>query len=80
MSSTLASASFNPNFWDGVWWIISLAIAIIVVFVVLYAFVDNFTRHDHGGWMKALWAIIIILLPLLGTIIYLIARPNDPEA
>jgi uncharacterized membrane protein YozB (DUF420 family) len=69
--------SFNPDFWDGVWWIISLAIVVIVVFVVIYAFVDNFTRHDHSGWAKALWAIVIIFLPILGTIIYLVARPAD---
>jgi NADH:ubiquinone oxidoreductase subunit 6 (subunit J) len=77
MVTTLAASSFNPDFWDGVWWIISLAIAVIVVFVVIYTFVDNFTRHDHGGWAKALWAILIIFLPILGTIIYLVVRPVD---
>jgi hypothetical protein len=38
MLTKVESVSFNPNFWDGVWWIISLAIAAIVVFVVIYAF------------------------------------------
>jgi len=47
------------------------------VFVVIYALVDNFTRHDHRGWAKALRAILIIFLPTLGTIIYLVARPAD---
>jgi uncharacterized membrane protein YozB (DUF420 family) len=75
--TTLASISFNADFWDVVGLIISLAIAAIVVFVVIYAFVDNFTRHDHSGWAKALWAILIIFLPILGTIIYLVARPAD---
>ena len=55
----------------------SRAIAAIVVFVVIYALVDNFTRHDHRGWAKALRAILIIFLPTLGTIIYLVARPAD---
>ncbi len=56
------------RFWDVVGLIISLAIAVIAVFVVIYAFVDNFTRHDDRGSAKALWAILIIFLPILGTI------------
>jgi len=49
-----------------------------VIFVVIYAFIDNFTRRDHSGWAKAAWAIVIIFLPILGTIIYLVARPAEP--
>ena len=45
----------------------------------MYAFVDNFRRHDHSGWAKAGWALIIVIIPLLGTLIYLIARPADAE-
>ncbi len=46
-----------------------------VFFTVIYAFIDNFRRRDHSGWAKAGWALVIIILPLLGTLIYLIARP-----
>ena len=50
------------------------------VFVtVIYAFIDNFRRRDHSGWAKAGWALVIIILPLLGTLIYLIARPRVVE-
>jgi hypothetical protein len=73
----LTTLAFS-DFWDGVWWIISFAIAVIVIFVVIYAFIDNFTRRDHSGWAKAAWAIVIIFLPILGTIIYLVARPAEP--
>jgi hypothetical protein len=64
MLTTLAAVSVNADFRDVVGWIIGLAIAAIVVFVVIYAFVDNFTQHDHSGWAKALWAILIIFLPI----------------
>ena len=30
--------------------------------------------HDMGGFAKALWVIFIIILPLLGVLVYLIAR------
>ena len=46
-----------------------------VFFTIIWAFIDNFRRKDHRGWAKALWALIIIILPFLGTLIYLIARP-----
>jgi hypothetical protein len=52
----------------------------IIVFMVIWAFIDNFRRHDHGGWSKAGWALIIVLIPLFGTLIYIVARPSEPRA
>jgi hypothetical protein len=52
-----------------------LWIFVVVAFAVIHAFIDNFRRSDHGGLAKAGWALVIILLPLLGTIIYMVARP-----
>jgi Phospholipase_D-nuclease N-terminal len=46
-----------------------------VFFAVIWAFIDNFRRPDHSGWAKAGWALVILILPLFGTLIYLIARP-----
>ena len=37
----------------------------------------NFRRPDHSGWAKAGWALLILVIPLFGTLIYLIARPAD---
>jgi hypothetical protein len=60
----------------GIFWsLLMLTAFALVAFVVVYAFVDNFRRTDHGGWAKAVWALVIIVLPLLGTLIYLVARP-----
>jgi hypothetical protein len=46
-----------------------------VFFAVIWAFIDKLRRPDHSGWAKAGWALVILVLPLLGTLIYLIARP-----
>jgi hypothetical protein len=43
------------------------------------AFIVNFRRKDHHGGAKAGWTLLIIILPLLGTLIYLIARPAIVE-
>ena len=60
----------------GAFWTIAIfSMWVIIVFTVVYAFIDNFRRPDHSGWAKAGWALVIVILPLLGTLIYLIARP-----
>ena len=41
-----------------------------------YALVDIFRRDDMGGFSKALWVLVVFLLPFLGTLIYLIVRPT----
>jgi len=63
-------------FWAFAWWFFLASI----FFAVIWAFVDNFRRHDHHGWAKAGWALLILIVPLLGTLIYLIARPADALA
>ena len=60
----------------GAFWTITIfALWFLVIFTVIWAFIDNFRRRDHSGWAKAGWAFVIIILPLLGTLIYLVARP-----
>jgi Phospholipase_D-nuclease N-terminal len=50
-----------------------------IFFGVIWAFIDNFRRRDHSGWAKAGWALVILILPLLGTLIYLIGRPETAD-
>lgn len=60
------------DFWESFFLIlIFLPLAMIWAF----ALIDVFRRDDLGGGSKALWVICIIVLPFLGTLIYLIARP-----
>lgn len=46
------------------------------VFTVIWCFIDNFRRADHSGGTKALWTLSIILVPVVGVIAYLTARPR----
>jgi len=47
---------------------------VILIFLIIWALIDNFSRHDHGGLAKAGWCLVIIFLPLIGTLIYYITR------
>jgi hypothetical protein len=46
------------------------------LFAAIWAFIDNFRRHDHSGLAKAVWAIVIILVPLFGVFVYVVSRPR----
>ena len=52
----------------------------MVIWMFIAVFADIFRRRDHGGWAKAGWILLIFILPLLGILIYLIARPKDATA
>jgi len=50
-------------------------IYIPLIFVWGFAVLDIFRRDDTSGFGKAMWLIVVILLPFIGTLIYLLLRP-----
>jgi hypothetical protein len=42
--------------------------------LVISVFIDIFRSDDLGGLAKAVWALFVIIVPLLGVFIYLVAR------
>jgi hypothetical protein len=44
------------------------------IMLIFRAFADLFGRHDIGGWGKAGWTILIIVVPLIGVCIYLLSQ------
>jgi len=48
------------------------------IWLLVMIFSDIF-RRDMSGWGKAGWSIFIIVLPLLGALIYLIANGGDMQ-
>jgi ABC-type multidrug transport system fused ATPase/permease subunit len=47
---------------------------VLWIFLIFTVFVDLFRSRDVSGLGKAVWVIFLIVLPLLGVLIYLIAR------
>jgi hypothetical protein len=62
--------------------LLSLLIFMLVVVPILllwcFALVDLFIRKDIGMG-KVIWLIVIVVLPVLGSIIYLLVRPADAD-
>jgi hypothetical protein len=66
-------------FLDIFWTMLIFFAWVIWVSLVIIVLLDNFRRHDHSGWSKAGWTLLVIFLPLLGVLIYMIVRPGQPE-
>jgi len=57
-----------------------LLIWIVLFLVWAFSIWDIFARRNLGGWAKAGWFVLVIVLPIIGTVVYLIARPKpEPE-
>jgi Short C-terminal domain/Phospholipase_D-nuclease N-terminal len=61
-------------FLDVLWTIIIFFCWVAWIWIVITVFIDVFRRDDIGGWGKAGWVVLVIVLPFLGVLIYLIAQ------
>lgn len=61
-------------FWTMLW----LFLFFIWIWLLISIFADIF-RREMSGWGKAGWVILLIVLPLLGALIYLIANGGDMQ-
>ncbi len=63
------------NFGDILLTMVALFFWVALIWMFIGVFADIFRRTDLSGVAKAGWAVLIVLLPFLGVLIYLIARP-----
>jgi hypothetical protein len=62
-------------------WTMFIFFALVIwVSLVVMVLLDNFRRTDHNGVAKAGWVLLVIFLPLIGVLIYMIARPAEQYA
>jgi hypothetical protein len=66
----------DVSFWDVVLWMITVFFLTIAIFVFISIFTDILRRNDHGGWAKAGWIVLIVVLPLIGCLAYIVMRPR----
>ena len=59
---------------DIFWTMLEFFLFFIWIFLIITIFMDIFRSHDMKGFTKFVWVLFIIILPLLGALVYLIAR------
>lgn len=62
------------NFWDLMLWLFWAYIYIAYLFAIVFVLGDVFRDRSLNGWLKALWVLCLVFVPLLTVLVYLIAR------
>ena len=70
----LASSSYSYPVLGVFWTILMIFLWVIWFWILITIIIDIFRSHDLSGWAKALWFVFILFLPLVGVLVYLIAR------
>ncbi len=61
---------------DFLLWTIEVFFLFLAIWVFIAIFSDIFRRTDIHGGAKAGWILLIFVLPFIGCLIYIIARPK----
>ena len=68
--------SASLTFWDVVFSMIAFFFWFMFIWIFISLFGDIFRRGDLSGGAKAGWIFLLVILPFLGALIYIIARPK----
>jgi hypothetical protein len=64
------------TFWDVVWSMVFFFFWFMAIWIFIAIFADIFRRRDLSGGWKAIWILVIFVIPFLGALIYIVARPK----
>lgn len=53
---------------------------VMAIWIFITVFADIFRRRDMSGGAKAAWVLLIFIVPVVGALIYLIARPSAVDS
>jgi hypothetical protein len=56
------------------WTILEVFLWVIWIWILIMVFIDIFRSPDLSGGAKALWFVFVLFIPLIGVLVYLIAR------
>jgi hypothetical protein len=62
-----------------IWAMVAFFFWFMIIWMFISIFGDIFRREDLTGWGKGGWILLIVVLPFLGILIYMIARPRMTE-
>ena len=68
------ASSYSYPLLGAFWTILEVFLWVLWIWVLIYVFIDIFRSHDLSGWAKALWFVFVLFIPLIGVLVYLIAR------
>ena len=69
----------DVNLGDWLWAMFVFFLWFQAIWIFIRIFADIFHRQDLSGAAKAGWILLLFVVPFLGALIYLIARPKMTE-
>ena len=75
----LREGGSGVNLGEWLWAMFVFFLLFQVIFIFIRVFADIFHRRDLSGVAKAGWIFLLFVVPFLGALIYLIARPKVTE-
>ena len=73
------ASSYSYPLLGAFWTIFEIFLWVIWIWILIYVFIDIFRSRDLSGWAKALWFIFVLFIPLIGVLVYLIARGGEMQ-
>ena len=61
------------------WYMFVIYLFFMVIWMFIQVFADIFRRENLSGWGKVGWGLLIVLLPYLGTLLYVLERSKKTE-
>lgn len=62
------------SIWEALWIVFAAFLFISVLMIFFNIVIDLFRDKELSGVAKTIWVIVLILLPLVGMLVYVIAR------
>lgn len=62
------------SFWDILWLLVWSFFFISYLMVLFHVITDVLRDASSSGWIKALWIVLLLVLPAITAVIYLIVR------
>jgi type VI protein secretion system component VasK len=66
----------DTTFLDVFWWMVVMFFWVLAIWIFIVLVGDVFRRNDLSGWSKAGWIFLMVVLPFIGALAYVIARPK----
>ncbi len=70
----LAASSSSYPLLNVFWTMLEFFLWVIWIWILIMVFFDIFRSDDLSGGGKALWFVFVLFIPLIGVLVYLIAR------
>ena len=71
--------AYEWTFGSVLWAMVVFFFWFMLIWIFIGVFADLFRRNDLSGWAKAGWLLLIFIVPFIGILIYMIARPKMTE-